>query len=109
MRWIILLLLAFIPCFPEETGKPPCNAQNRGRIWPEGAALDRALARSAESCGQPEICTAGLWRYRWQPLTVHISQLGPKAKREAPCGEAAADAGPPSERVTRLQVDRVQR
>jgi hypothetical protein len=28
------------------------------------------------------MCTAGVWNYRWQPLTVHVNQLGKGHKRD---------------------------
>ena len=82
MRWSVLLVLLAFPCFPQDARKPSCNARNRGRLWPEQANTDRDFARRAARCGELEMCTRGVWRYGWQPLTVHVSQLGRGRKAE---------------------------
>jgi len=74
---ILLFVLLITPCFPDVTlEKTACNAQNRGRFWPEEANTDSAFARQAARCGELEICSRGNWKYSWQLLTVHISKLG---------------------------------
>ena len=57
-------------CYAEDLPqeKPPCNAQNRGKLWPKEAGRHTAA-------GPVEMCLMRLWRYRWQPLTVDVSQL----------------------------------
>ncbi len=90
MRGSALLVLLAIPCFAGEMGRPPCNARNRGQLWPQEANSDRNAARRAEHAGQLEMCTPGVWKYHWQPLTVHISQLG-KSPRHAIKGRAEAN------------------
>ena len=103
MRWIVALLLFAIPCFPEEKERSPCNAQNRGRLWPEQANTDPALARQALHCGELQMCSLGTWKYGWQPLTVHISQLGIAPNRKIPgCYQGA-------EKAARQRADRAVR
>jgi len=79
-----LLLVAGLPCFSEDARRPACEKQNRGRLWPEQANNDHALARLAGQCGELQMCSRGTWKYGWQPLTVHISQLGKAQKQEIP-------------------------
>lgn len=100
MRWIAPLVLLVIPCFAEDTARPSCNAQNRGRLWPEQANTDPAFARQAGRCGELRMCSLGVWKYDWAPLTVHITQLGKARNREIlGCGQQAGKAtGPPVDR-----------
>jgi hypothetical protein len=97
-----LLALFGTVCLAGEAERPPCNAKQRGRLWPEEANTSREASRRAERCGNLQMCAVGVWRYRWQPLTVHVSQLGKGPKREIPGCDA-------SERVARLHEDRAQR
>ena len=76
MRWIVPFVLLATPCFCEQAAKPPCNAQNRGRFWPEQANTDSATARAASRSGDLQICTLGTWKYQWASLSVHVGQLG---------------------------------
>ena len=93
MRWIVVLVAFGTVCFAEEARRPPCNARNHGRLWPEQANSDRDFAQRAGRCGELLMCTVGVWKYRWQPLTVHVSQLGKGFKRGIPgCGEPNAEA-----------------
>ena len=92
-KWMLMSVLCGWACFAEESARPACNARNNGQFWPEQANTNHAAARRAERCGELQICAPSQWRYRWQPLTVHISQLGKGSKREAPgCGQPAAVA-----------------
>jgi hypothetical protein len=88
VRWILTLLLPAAACLAEEA-KPPCNARNQGRLWPARAETDGAFARRAARCGELELCALAGWRYRWQRVTVHVSQLG-KKRGAAGCGQAEA-------------------
>lgn len=84
-----VLVLCGTVCFGEDAWRPPCNARNRGRLWPEQANSDPNAARRAGRCGELLICTPSVWKYHWRPLTVHINKLGKGPKREIPgCGEA---------------------
>ncbi len=87
MKRIAILLLSALPCFAAE-GKPPCNAGNRGMVWPPaGTAL------FAGRCEAIEMCSLGTWKYAWQPLTVHVSRLGKhRAGETAGCVRAAGAA-----------------
>ena len=78
-----LLTLLSAACMAEEE-RPRCTSLIRGRFWPEQANWDRAASRRAEQCGELMICTQRAWRYRWEPLTVHVSQLGTGPQRAIP-------------------------
>jgi hypothetical protein len=93
LKWMLLLFIWGTACLAEDAGRPPCKAQNRGRFWPEQANSDREFARKAERCGELQMCVQGVWRHRWEPLTVHVGQLGKGPKQAIPgCGKATAEA-----------------
>ena len=70
---MILALAAFSSDVAESRElKPPCNAQNRGKLWPEGIVRPGA---------EPlEICSQKVWIYRWKPLTIDASEWKKKAQ-----------------------------
>lgn len=94
VKTIVFVVLATAACLAAEPAKPPCNAHNRGQFWPVAANSDPGMAKRAARCGELQMCTEGSWRFEWQPLTVHISQLGPVSGREIP-GCSATVGSPP--------------
>ena len=91
---VFTVLLFGLACLAEETNMPPCNEPNRGKLWPQRASSDAAAVRRAERCGQLFVCSSTGWKYRWTPLTVHISQLGKGPKRDIPgCAKSDEPAG----------------
>jgi hypothetical protein len=62
-------------CLAAQNGKPRCSAKLHGRFWPEQANSDAKLAVALARSGELEICSVRVWKYRWESLTVHISQL----------------------------------
>lgn len=80
----LLLLLALAVCPLRADPRPACNAQARGRLWPAEAEQDARAAHRLARCGQLLMCTGGLWRYRWQRLTVRVDQLQKGAKAQPP-------------------------
>lgn len=91
VRRILLILLLASACFGRDAAKPACNADAAGRFYPEEANSSSAAARRLAQCGALEICTLSVWRYRWAPATVHVSQLGKRQGETAPA--CAAPAG----------------
>jgi hypothetical protein len=89
---MIFLLFCAGAGFAEQAERPSCNAQNLGRFWPDQANWDHAAAHRAEYCGQLLIRTRGTWTHRWQPLTVHVKQLGKSRKRPIPGCDASDTA-----------------
>jgi hypothetical protein len=79
VKWLALLLLATAACYAEEPKKPRCNGKSEGLFWPEEANTDRIAAGRLSRCGALEVCVLRGWRYKWQPLSVHVSQLGKKS------------------------------
>jgi hypothetical protein len=90
VRWMFIPMLMLACGWAQEPPKPRCNAQQRGRLWPEGAARS--------TCGQIEICTLSVWKYRWEPITVHVSQLAKDPKRRSACEAAQLSGAVPADR-----------
>jgi hypothetical protein len=70
--WLVVpfLLAAPLCAVGEEAApkqKPACDAKSRGKLWPEkgGRGADTPV----------EICAPKGWHYRWEQLTVDVSQL----------------------------------
>jgi hypothetical protein len=84
--WVAIpLLLAILPgaeaaaprLETEKTEKPVCNAQSRGKLWPEktGRGADTPI----------EMCAPKGWHFEWKQLTVDVSQLrAPEAQPVKP-------------------------
>ena len=90
--------LIFVPlflaavCLADEAprAKPDCNAENVHKIWPE--------QNSARPTVPIEICVEKHQHYRWQPLTVDISELRAQAKSDRTTGKPAKEPGTPPNR-----------
>jgi hypothetical protein len=69
--------------------KPACNEKTRGKLWPKRAGRHSAVSPI-------EMCAMHLWRYRWEQLTVDVSQLREEsaAPKKAP---AVYPSGPVKE------------
>ena len=74
MRWLAIALLTAACSQGNEPRKPPCNARNRGELWPK--STDRSDQRPIE------MCTLNVWKYHWEQVTVSISQLAKDADRK---------------------------
>jgi hypothetical protein len=67
--WLAVNLLLIVPCASPaaEKTKPECTEKTRGKLWPE---------KTSRGADVPiEICAPKGWHYRWQQLTIDISQL----------------------------------
>ena len=73
----------------QDPAKPRCSARLQGQFWPEQANQDAKLARALSRTGELELCTLWGWRYRWQSVSVHISQL-PKKRGKTPAPTSAS-------------------
>jgi hypothetical protein len=60
----------------EPSRRPACKAAIHGQFWPEAANTNSKAARQLAQCGALEICANTRWRYKWQPVTVNVRQLG---------------------------------
>jgi hypothetical protein len=88
---LVCLILAAVSAGSDAL-RPACNAEMRGRFWPEKANGDADYAKRSAQCGELWICTKATWRHRWERLSVHISQLGGNARVTAPgCEEFAGE------------------
>jgi hypothetical protein len=74
LRWLLISFVAVGCAWAGEPEKPRCNAQHRGELWPATATpgSDQSL----------QMCTLDVWKYRWEPVTVSVSQLSKERKRE---------------------------
>src|SRR5205809_7399114 len=70
-----------------DPSRPACNAQTFGKMWPDSANHSKAQLSKLARCGELAICTRGVWRYRWESLTVRLDQLrgGSKLPKPAAC------------------------
>jgi hypothetical protein len=91
MKFVAVIALFGAVCFAEETRKPVCNATNRGKFWPQEANFNRAAARQLYQSGELEMCSPGLWRYKWQHLRVNVRDL---VRREHTPKQASQKADP---------------
>jgi hypothetical protein len=66
--FVILIFVATASGAPDTKAvKPACNAQTKGKIWPENTSRGNGVPI--------EICATRFWRFRWEQLTVDVSQL----------------------------------
>jgi hypothetical protein len=84
VRYLLIPMAIFASCFAQQADKPPCNARNRGTVWPPQNARD--------ACTEVQVCTAHVWWYRWDLVTVHVSRLEKDPKQRSAC-EGAARSG----------------
>jgi hypothetical protein len=77
--WILIQSITLGYCLAQQPvkPKPPCNAQNRGQIWPAHNQRD--------ACQPVEMCTLNVWKYRWTSVTVPVWQLAKDPKRKSVC------------------------
>lgn len=94
LRLLLISAVTLLGCAAQqsEKPKPPCNARNRGQLWPE--------PKDRDACHPVEMCTEHRWKYRWQPLTVDVSQLSKDPKVKSACeatrpGDASAGGSKP--------------
>jgi hypothetical protein len=88
-RLFLIPVVLAAACLADDatSAKPECNAQNLHKIWPEKA--DRRSGVPVEICVEKHL------RYRWQALTVDISELRAQAKSN---GKLAKEAPAPASR-----------
>ena len=84
-----ILAVLIYSCLAFGQTRPVCNAENAGRMWPEAANHDRALVGRLARCGELEMCSRGVWRYAWRPLTVRLGRSNESEVRGKPTGCAA--------------------
>ena len=94
MKLIATLLLCAALCGATEAVRPACNASNRGRFWPEAANQSGAAAQQAARRGELQMCTIGLWKYRWEALVVAVPRTSKPAtepEHESPASTAVEE------------------
>jgi hypothetical protein len=73
--YTLVLISASAGLPPSE--RPRCTKENRGMVWPPESARD--------ACSEVEVCTFHVWNYRWDAVTVHVSQLAKNKRRRTAC------------------------
>ncbi len=56
--------------------KPACTQATQGQVWIERAEHGAPV--------RAEVCTLQVWRYRWEPATVHVTELPKRQKERKP-------------------------
>lgn len=74
-RVLLFSVFLSLPGYSQQPDKPRCTAQTRGQFWPDEANHDPKAARALAKEGKLELCTAKIWRYRWEPLSVTLTDL----------------------------------
>ena len=97
MKNAAVLALFGTMCFAADARKPPCRAANQGQFWPAEANLDHAVARNLFQRGELEMCSLVVWKYRWEPMSVHVPSAA-GAKHPAASKAAALEVHPPRNR-----------
>jgi hypothetical protein len=75
----------------EPSRRPACKAAIHGQFWPAAANTDGRTARTLAQCGALEICTTTGWKYKWQPVTVNVRQMGKTPLEPTPACAAAIE------------------
>ncbi len=78
MKYAACLALFTALCYGEPAKKPVCNATNRGQFWPEEANSSREAARRFYQGGELELCALGVWKYRWERMSVNARVVANK-------------------------------
>jgi hypothetical protein len=71
-------------CLAQDTQKPICNAKTRGQFWPAEANSSPEAARRLTQSGEIEMCSQGLWKYRWEHLSLNVRDLANSQHPETP-------------------------
>lgn len=72
-KLIAAAVLVIGSALADSAERPPCNARNRGAIWPERITSNSTVPIL--------VCTASTFKYRWEPATVRFSELGKQSER----------------------------
>jgi hypothetical protein len=96
----LLLWFSFL-CAAADNPKPACTKQTLGQMWPAAANRDPVFRSKLSRCGELEVCVRGVWRYRWERLTVRLDQLhgASRIKKPAVCEAIAEPAGKSPEKA----------
>jgi len=89
MRVLLISTVTLVSSVAQPAAKPRCNAHHSGDLWPA----------HPDACHPLEMCTLDVWKYRWERVTVDVSQLGKDGKRKTGCEDgkpSGAPAKPPA-------------
>lgn len=65
-----LLFVIALPSFGLDAERPRCDRSRQGQLWPEEANVKSSARNRAQKCGQLLMCTEGVWRLDWEPVSV---------------------------------------
>jgi hypothetical protein len=86
-KWMLIPLLLAASAYATEPRKPACNSRNHGSVW---------VGQTTKSGrGPTEMCSLQVWKFRWTPLTVDVSQLAKESSHKAPRQSQPAPAVEP--------------
>jgi hypothetical protein len=91
MRVFYACLLAVALASAAQPPRSACSKQTHGRLWPEEANANRALALELMRSGQVYLCSYGRLHYRWEPLSTTLKSLEEDRARKK-----AGDPPPPT-------------
>jgi hypothetical protein len=77
MRILAAIALWGVLCFGDAPQPPECTKEIQGKLWPEEANTDRALAHRLFQSGELQMCSLVqgkytiYWKYRWQYVSLN--------------------------------------
>jgi hypothetical protein len=89
-RLMLVPVLMSVSCWAQDdqAQKPVCNSENHGMLWPANI--------SSRDHVPVEMCSVHLWKYKWRPLTVDVSDFVKGAKPRPSKGALASASTPAS-------------
>jgi hypothetical protein len=91
MKTTLLIAFSLAICSAQEAPKPACNAKTQGQFWPSEANSSPEAARRYTQSGELEACAKGVWKYKWERLSVNVRDLA-KSKHPATPQSKPTDA-----------------
>jgi hypothetical protein len=83
MKTTLLIAFSAAICFAQEAPKPICNAKTQGQFWPAEANSNPQAVRRYTQSGELELCARGLWKYKWEHLSINARDFA-KSKHPTP-------------------------
>jgi hypothetical protein len=91
MKTTLLIAFSTAICFAQEAPKAVCNAKTQGQFWPAEANFSPDAARRYTQSGELEVCARGVWKYKWEHLSINVRDLA-KSKHLATPQSKPTDA-----------------
>lgn len=94
MRFAVLLALAGVLSFAQDSSRPACNRDRHGHLWPEEANASHEVARQFYQSGELEMCSLVVWRYKWEHLSINVQQKSLSTKHSRATAQAPTTLAP---------------